>query len=103
MIRFDLNMEHDEVYGKFVLTVCICSILYFFNFTQEAQARFARARLSQAGAGKSSLGPCGFSPRNFRNLACEQAIKTRTSTKMRDVLCSRDKQLYSYYLLRILA
>ena len=22
-------MEHDEVYGKFVLTVCICSILYF--------------------------------------------------------------------------
>ncbi len=29
MIRPDLNMEHDEVYGKFVLTVCICSILYF--------------------------------------------------------------------------
>ncbi len=29
MIRFDLNMEHDEVYGKFVLTVCICSSLYF--------------------------------------------------------------------------
>ena len=29
MIRFDLKMEHDEVYGKFVLTVCICSILYF--------------------------------------------------------------------------
>ncbi len=29
MIRLDLNMEHDEVYGKFVLTVCICSILYF--------------------------------------------------------------------------
>ncbi len=29
MIRFDLNLEHDEVYGKFVLTVCICSILYF--------------------------------------------------------------------------
>ena len=29
MIRFDLNMEHDEVYGKFVLTLCICSILYF--------------------------------------------------------------------------
>ncbi len=29
MIRFDLNMEHDEVYGKFVLTVCVCSILYF--------------------------------------------------------------------------
>ena len=29
MIRFDLNMEHDEVYGKFVLTVCICLILYF--------------------------------------------------------------------------
>ncbi len=26
MIRFDLKMEHDEVYGKFVLTVCICSI-----------------------------------------------------------------------------
>ncbi len=24
-------MEHDEVYGKFVLTVCICSILYFCN------------------------------------------------------------------------
>ena len=22
-------MKHDEVYGKFVLTVCICSILYF--------------------------------------------------------------------------
>ena len=22
-------MEHDEVYGKFVLTVCVCSILYF--------------------------------------------------------------------------
>ncbi len=29
MIIFDLNMEHDEVYGKFVLTICICSILYF--------------------------------------------------------------------------
>ena len=29
IIRFDLNIEHDEVYGKFVLTVCICSILYF--------------------------------------------------------------------------
>ena len=29
MIRFDLNMEHDEVYGKFVLTICICSMLYF--------------------------------------------------------------------------
>ncbi len=29
MIRFDLNMEHDEVHGKFVLTICICSILYF--------------------------------------------------------------------------
>ena len=29
MIRFDLTMEHDEVYGKFVLTVCICSILNF--------------------------------------------------------------------------
>ncbi len=27
MIRFDLNMEHDEVYGKFVLTVCTCSII----------------------------------------------------------------------------
>ena len=23
MIGFDLNMEHDEVYGKFVLTICI--------------------------------------------------------------------------------
>ena len=22
-------MEHDEVYGKFVFTFCICSILYF--------------------------------------------------------------------------
>ena len=22
-------MKHDEVYGKFVLTICICSILYF--------------------------------------------------------------------------
>ncbi len=31
MIRFDLNMEHDEVYGKFVLTVCIYSILYFLE------------------------------------------------------------------------
>ena len=29
MIRFYLNMEHDEVYGKFVLTVWIYSILYF--------------------------------------------------------------------------
>ncbi len=29
MIRFDLNMEHDEVHGKFVLTVCICSICIF--------------------------------------------------------------------------
>ncbi len=29
MIRFDLKIEHDELYGKFVLTVCICSILYF--------------------------------------------------------------------------
>ncbi len=24
MIRFNLNMEHYEVHGKFVLTVCIC-------------------------------------------------------------------------------
>ena len=30
MIKFDLNMEHDEVYGKFVLTVCYG--LYLFNF-----------------------------------------------------------------------
>ncbi len=29
MIRFDLNLEHDEVHGKFVLTVCICSICIF--------------------------------------------------------------------------
>ena len=29
MIRFDLNMEHDEVHGKFFLTVCICSICTF--------------------------------------------------------------------------
>ncbi len=29
MIRLDLNMEHDEVHGKFVLTVCICSICIF--------------------------------------------------------------------------
>ncbi len=35
MIRFDLNMEHDEVYGKFVLTVCICSILYFHYFCKK--------------------------------------------------------------------
>ena len=27
MIRFDLNMEHDEVYGKFVF-----DRLYLFNF-----------------------------------------------------------------------
>ncbi len=27
LLKFDLNMEYDEVYGKFVLTVC--SILYF--------------------------------------------------------------------------
>ena len=31
MIRFDLNMEHDEVHGKFVLTVCICSICIFIG------------------------------------------------------------------------
>ncbi len=37
MIRFDLNMEHDEVYGKFVLTVCICSILYFCKNLQIAK------------------------------------------------------------------
>ena len=29
MIRFDLNMENGEVYGKLVLTVCNYSILYF--------------------------------------------------------------------------
>ncbi len=29
MIGFDLNMKHDEVHGKFVLTVCICSICIF--------------------------------------------------------------------------
>ncbi len=29
MIRFDLNMEHDEVYGKFVLTVCIFQFCIF--------------------------------------------------------------------------
>ncbi len=28
MIRFDLNMEHDEVYGKFVFTVFV----QFCNF-----------------------------------------------------------------------
>ena len=31
VIRLYLNMEHDEVYGKFVLTICICSILYFYK------------------------------------------------------------------------
>ena len=30
MIRFYLNMEHDEVYGKFVLTICICSCNFIF-------------------------------------------------------------------------
>ena len=29
MIRFDLNMEHDKVYGKFVLSF---DHLYLFNF-----------------------------------------------------------------------
>ncbi len=28
-IRFDLNMEHDEVYGKFVLTVCQLFYAFF--------------------------------------------------------------------------
>ena len=28
MIRFDLNMEHDEVYGKFVLTVYIVFVQF---------------------------------------------------------------------------
>ncbi len=37
MIRFDLNKEHDEVYGKFVLTVCICSILYFWKKIAECK------------------------------------------------------------------
>ncbi len=37
MIRFDLNMEHDEVYGKFVLTVCIlfCLFVQFCIFAKK--------------------------------------------------------------------
>ena len=35
MIRFDLNMEHDEVYGKFVLTVCIFQYLFNIVFLQK--------------------------------------------------------------------
>ncbi len=31
MIRFDLNMEHDKEYGKFVPTACICSTLSFLQ------------------------------------------------------------------------
>ena len=65
MIRFDLNMEHDEVYGKFVLTICICSILYFCKkiaasaslFTRDMIKNFILSFLSFAKAqnGKSKL------------------------------------------------
>ncbi len=35
MIRFDLNMEHDEVYGKFVLTVIVfVQFSYFCIFAK---------------------------------------------------------------------
>ena len=44
MIIFDLNMEHDEVYGKFVLTVCICSILYFCKKLQKNRLCFSFTR-----------------------------------------------------------
>ena len=40
MIRFDLNMEHDEVYGKFVLTVCICSRWLDTVFKKNGNLRF---------------------------------------------------------------
>ncbi len=35
MIRFDLNMEHDEVYGKFVLTVIVFVQFCIFVFLQK--------------------------------------------------------------------
>ena len=49
MIRFDLNMEHDEVYGKFVLTVCICSIfnIVFLQEICRLQKKTDSASLSQ--------------------------------------------------------
>ncbi len=35
MTRFDLNMEHDEVYGKFVLTVIVFVQFCIFVFLQK--------------------------------------------------------------------
>ena len=42
MIRLDFSMEHDEVYGKFVLTVCNCSILYFCQKIADSASLFTR-------------------------------------------------------------
>ena len=48
MIRFDLNMEHDEVHGKFVLTVCICSICILqksFRLQNDSASPFTRGMI----------------------------------------------------------
>ena len=42
MIRFDLNMKHDEVHGKFVLTVCICLICIFAKTFPIAKRLFSQ-------------------------------------------------------------
>ena len=39
-------MEHDEVYGKFVLTICVWSILYFCKNIADRKKRNS-ASLSQ--------------------------------------------------------
>ena len=58
MIRFDLNMEHDEVYGKFVLTVCICSILYFCQKIADCKKNIDSAFLFTRGMIKNSILSC---------------------------------------------
>ncbi len=47
MIRFDLNMEHDEVYGKFVLTVCIFVQFCIFAKKSRIAKQTNSASLSQ--------------------------------------------------------
>ena len=47
MIRFDLSMELNEVYGKFVLTVCIYSILYFWKKFADCKKKDALYLFSQ--------------------------------------------------------
>ena len=66
VIRFDLNMEHDEVYGKFVLTVCICSILYFCKKFADCKKIDSAILISQEVPGGPKKRYSGLSLNNFK-------------------------------------